>query len=212
MAAGQPPFLFQEQVRKTGEPVQPPQDSKARYKLKVNDVMSLSFRYTPEFDQEVAVQPDGFVALKNLPDAVHVAGLTVPEATEVFCKAYSSRLHDPVITAVLKDFEKPYFIVSGSVRNPGKFDFRGHTTVMEAVAMAGGIDQAGRHSQILLMRRYSDDLVQVTMVDLRQVMKGSELKDDLLLRPGDTIFVPKTAFSKFDRFLPSSALGSYQRY
>lgn len=183
-----------------------------RYKLKANDVLTLSFRFTPDFDQEVSVQPDGFVQLKGLSGAIHVQGLTVPEAREAFRKAYSGTLHDPVITAVLKDFEKPYFIVSGSVRNPGKFDLRGHTTIMEAVALAGGFDKSAKHSQILIMRRVSSDLVEVTMVDLRQVTKGQDLSSDVLLKPGDTIFIPKSAFAKFDRFLPSSSIGAYQRY
>ena len=78
--------------------------------------------------------------------------------------------------------------------------------------MAGGFDDAAKHSQILLMRKYSSDLVQVTMVDLRQVMKGKELSQDLEVRPGDTIFAPKSAFAKFEPFIPSSSVGMYQHY
>ncbi len=188
------------------------QPASTRYLLKSNDVLTLAFRFTPELDQEVAVQPDGFVQLKELPDAIHVQDLSVPEATEAIRKAYSTKLHDPIIIVVLKEFDKPFFIVSGAVNTPGKFELRGRPTVMEAVAMAGGFDHTARHSQIVLMRRYSKDLVQATMVDLRQVTKGNELKKDLVVQPGDTIFVPKSAFSKFDRFLPSSSVSAYQRY
>jgi len=60
------------------------------------------------------------------------------------------------------------------------------------------------------MRRSTNDLVQVTMVDLRQVMKGKELTKDIEVRPGDTIFAPKSAFSKFAPFIPTSSLGMYQ--
>jgi hypothetical protein len=60
------------------------------------------------------------------------------------------------------------------------------------------------------MRRYSNDLVQVTMVDLREVMKGKELNKDLEVRPGDTIFAPKSTFAKIAPFIPSSSLGMYQ--
>src|SRR5215468_8297798 len=183
-----------------------------RYVLKASDVLGLTFRYTPDYNHDTSVQPDGFVQLKGLPDAVHLQGLTMLEAQREIVKAYSAVLKDPDITVTLKDFEKPYFVVSGSVRNPGKFDYRGHTTVMQAVAMAGGFDNAAKHSQILLMRKYSSDLVQVTMVDLRQVMKGKELNQDLEVRPGDTIFAPKSAFAKFAPFIPSSSVGMYQHY
>src|SRR5262249_8839864 len=159
-----------------------------------------------------SVQPDGFVQLKGLPDAVHIQGLTMHEAQREIVKAYSTILKDPDITVTLKDFERPYFVVSGSVRNPGKFDYRGPTTVMQAVAIAGGFDNSAKHSQILVMREYSNDLVQVKMGDLKQVMKGKELDKDLQVRPGDTIFAPKSAFAKFAPFIPSSSLGMYQHY
>ena len=183
-----------------------------RYTLKTNDVLGLTFRYTPDYNHDTSVQPDGFVQLKGLSNAVHVQGLTVQDAQREIIKAYSTVLKDPEITVTLKDFERSYFVVNGSVRNPGKFDYRGPTTVMQAVAIAGGFDNSAKHSQILLMRKYSNDLVQVTMVDLRQVMKGKELNKDLEVRPGDTIFAPKSAFAKFAPFIPTSSLGMYQHY
>jgi len=181
-----------------------------RYLLRASDVLGLTFRFTPDYNHDTSVQPDGFVQLKGLPDAVHVQGLTVQDAQREIIKAYSSVLKDPDITVTLKDFEKPYFVVGGSVKNPGKFDYRGHTTVMQAVAIAGGFDNSAKHSQILLMRKTSNDLVQVTMVDVRQVMKGKELNKDLEVRPGDTIFAPKSTFAKFAPFIPTSSLGMYQ--
>ena len=194
-------------------PAAPPQNvSGQRYVLRASDVLGLTFRYTPDYNHDTSIQPDGFAQLKGLSRAVHIQGMTLEEAQREIVKAYSTILKDPDITVTLKDFEKPYFIVSGSVKNPGKFDYRGHTTVMQAVAFAGGFDDKAKHSQILLMRKYSDDLVQVTMVDLRQVMKGKELSKDLEVRPGDTIFAPKSAFAKFAPFLPSSSVGMYQRY
>jgi polysaccharide biosynthesis/export protein len=187
-----------------------PEAARGRYTLKASDVLGLTFRYTPDYNHDTSVQPDGFVQLKGLPNAVHIQGLTMLEAQREIVKAYSTILKDPDITVTLKDFEKPYFVVSGSVRNPGKFDYRSHTTVMQAVAIAGGFDNSAKHSQILLMRKYSNDLVQVTKVDLRQVMKGNDPGKDLEVRPGDTIFAPKSAFAKFAPFLPSSSLGMYQ--
>lgn len=183
-----------------------------RYTLKASDVLGLTFRYTPDFNHDTIVQADGFVQLKGLQNAVHLQGMTLQEAHQEIVKAYSTMLEAPDVTVTLKDFEKPYFIVSGSVKNPGKFDYRDHTTVMQAVAIAGGFDNSAKHSQILLMRRYSNDLVQATLVDLRQVMKGKDLNKDPEVRPGDTIFAPKSAFAKIAPFIPSSSMGMYQHY
>ena len=192
------------------QPNQPPAAPSQRYTLKASDVLGLTFRYTPDFNHDTIVLADGFAQLKGLSNAVHIQGMTVQEAQREIVKAYATILKDPDVTVTLKDFEKPYFVVSGSVKNPGKFDYRDYTTVMQAVAIAGGFDNSAKHSQILLMRRYSNDLVQVTMVDVRQVMKGKDLNKDLEVRPGDTIFAPKSAFSKFAPFIPSSSLGMYQ--
>jgi polysaccharide export outer membrane protein len=210
LAFGVVAFAQQANPASPGQANQPQVAPGQRYQLKASDVLGLTFRFTPDFNHDTIVQADGFVQLKGLSNAVHIQGLTVQEAQREIIKAYATVLKDPDVTVTLKDFEKPYFVVSGSVRNPGKFDYRDHTTVMQAVAIAGGFDNSAKHSQILLMRRYSNDLVQVTMVDLRQVMKGKELNKDLEVRPGDTIFAPKSTFAKFAPFIPSSSLGMYQ--
>jgi polysaccharide export outer membrane protein len=210
LAFGVVAFAQQANPASPGQANQPQVAPSQRYQLKASDVLGLTFRFTPDFNHDTIVQADGFVQLKGLSNAVHIQGLTVQEAQREIIKAYATVLKDPDVTVTLKDFEKPYFVVSGSVRNPGKFDYRDHTTVMQAVAIAGGFDNSAKHSQILLMRRYSNDLVQVTMVDLRQVMKGKELNKDLEVRPGDTIFAPKSTFAKFAPFIPSSSLGMYQ--
>src|SRR5215467_6660232 len=66
-----------------------------RYRIQADDILELSFRFTPEFDQEVTVQPDGFVQLKGLPNDVRIQGLTVPETIQSLKKAYASVLNDP---------------------------------------------------------------------------------------------------------------------
>jgi polysaccharide export outer membrane protein len=92
------------------------------------DILDLNFPFTPEFNQTVTVQPDGYITLRAVGD-LHVEGQTVPEVTQSLRTAYGKILRDPVITIALKDFDKPYFIVSGEVARPGKFDLRSDTTV-----------------------------------------------------------------------------------
>lgn len=180
-----------------------------RYRIGSGDIMELSFRYTPEFDQEVTVQPDGFVQLKGIQNDVHIQGLTVPEVIESLKKAYADVLHEPVISVVLRDFEKPYFIAGGQVGKPGKYDLRGTTTATQAVAIAGGFSDFSKNTQVLLFRHYSDDLVEVRVLNLNRVLKDKKYAEDMQLQPGDMLFVPKTFMAKIDRFLPRSSLGTY---
>ena len=180
-----------------------------RYKIGANDVMDLTFRYTPEFNQEVTVQPDGYIQLKGLPADVHAQGLTVVELTNNLQKAYSSILHDPVINIVLKDFDKPYFIAGGFVGKPGKYDLRGTTTASQAIAIAGGFADGAKNSQVVLFRRYSDEWMETKVLDLKTVLKGKNLNEDTVLQPGDMLFVPKSTFAKIEKFLPRTSIGSF---
>jgi len=180
-----------------------------RYRLESGDILELAFRYTPEFDQEVTIQPDGYVQLKGLQNDVHIQGQTVPEVIDTLKKAYSNTLRDPVISVVLREFEKPYFIAGGQVSKPGKYDLRGRTTATQAIAIAGGFSEYSKNSQVLLFRRYNDDLMEVKVLNLNKVLKDKNYQEDLQLQPGDMLYVPKTFMAKIDRFLPRSSLGTY---
>jgi polysaccharide export outer membrane protein len=179
-----------------------------RYQLHSADVLELSFPFTPEFNQTVTVQPDGYITVRGV-DSVRVEGQTLPEVTNSLRTAYAKVLHDPVINVELKDFEKPYFIVGGEVGHPGKFDLRGETTATEAVAIAGGLRESAKHSQVVLFHRVPDGWVQVKKLNMKKMLKDGNLDEDARLQPGDFLYVPKNTLSKVERFLPTSSLGLY---
>src|SRR6478672_5913252 len=79
-----------------------------RYQLCKGDILDLTFPFTPELNQTVTIQPDGYITLSGVGD-VHIAGITVPEFRELLEASYRTILHKPVINVVLKDFQKPYF-------------------------------------------------------------------------------------------------------
>src|ERR1035441_10553226 len=105
------------------------QQHNPRYQLRKSDSFDVDFAFSPELNQTVAVQPDGYVTLKEV-GSIYVEGQTVPELTQTLKDAYAKILHDPVIAISLKDFEKPYFIDSGQVAKPGKYDLRSPLTVI----------------------------------------------------------------------------------
>jgi len=179
-----------------------------RYQLHSADVLELNFPFTPEFNQTVTVQPDGYITLRGV-DGIRVEGQTIPEVTKSVQTAYSNILHDPVINIELKDFEKPYFIVGGEVGRPGKFDLRGETTATEAVAIAGGLRDSAKHSQVLLFRRVPDGWVQTTKINMKKMLNEANLDEDAQLQPGDFLYVPKNTLSKIERFIPTSSIGMY---
>jgi polysaccharide export outer membrane protein len=184
------------------------QTRRPRYKIEAGDAFEISFELNPEFNQTVTVQPDGFITLRGIGD-VQVKGQTVPELTETLRGDYNKILNDPLISVVLKDFEKPYFIADGQVGHPGKYDLRGDVTLTEAVAMAGGFLDSAKHSRVMLYRRAADGWYQAETIDVKKMEHLGNLKEDPTLHAGDMVFVPKNTFSKVKVFIPSSSMGAF---
>jgi polysaccharide biosynthesis/export protein len=180
-----------------------------RYHISAGDSFDINFDLSPEFNQtNVTVQPDGFVTLRGVGD-LKVEGQTVPELTGTLRMAYEKILHDPIISVVLKDFERPYFVADGQVGKPGKYDLRGQVTVTEALAIAGGLTEKAKHSQVLLFRRINDQWLEAKLLNVKKMEKSGNLSEDPYLHPGDMLFVPKNTLSKIDRLVPAASVGSF---
>jgi polysaccharide export outer membrane protein len=178
------------------------------YRLRKSDVLEVNFTFSPEFNQTVTVQPDGFLMLKSV-GPLYAEGLTVTALQESIVRAYRDWLHDPEVTVTLRDFDKPYFIASGEVVHPGKYELRADTTVTEAVAIAGGFTHDARHSQVVLFRRVSDELAETRLLDMKKLLRRKNLKEDVHLRSGDLVFIPQNTISKIRKYLPLPTAGMY---
>jgi protein involved in polysaccharide export with SLBB domain len=180
-----------------------------RYVIQREDTLLLTFALSPEMDEKVTVQADGFINLIGAP-SVHAQGLTVPQFIEALQAAYKGILRDPIINVNLVDFQKPYFTVSGQVGKPGKFDLRSDTTAAEAIAIAGGLLPTAKIHQVFLLRKESDQWFKVEKLDLNDVYNGKKTSEDALIRPGDMVFVPENGITKFPKYVPYSVnIGSY---
>lgn len=178
------------------------------YRLRPSDVVEITFTVSPEFNQTLTVQPDGYVTLKDA-DMVFAQGLTLVQFNDAVRQAYHGYLHDPQAAVALKEFDHPYFIVGGEVGHPGKYELRSDTTVAEAVEVAGGLTSQAKHSQVVLFRRVNDDLTEARLLNLKKMLKGGNLREDAHLRPGDFVFVPQNAISKIARFLTKPSVSMY---
>jgi len=184
------------------------QERYPRYRLRPGDVMELTFPFTPEFNQTVTVQPDGFINLKGTAD-LRVEGKTTVEVVDSVRAAYVEILHDPTIDVKLAQFDKPYFVVGGEVTHPGKYDFTVDTTVTQALAIAGGFTEKAKRREVLLFRRVSPEWAEVKKINVSGMVDKRDLSEDLYLRPGDMVLVSKSQISKITRFIPIPSLGMY---
>jgi polysaccharide biosynthesis/export protein len=178
-----------------------------RYRIGAGDVLELTFRLSPEFDQSVSVQPDGFISLREAGD-VHIQGQTTAEVVKTIREAYADILREPIVSVTLKQFHQPFFVAGGELKRPGKYDLRDATTVVQAVALAGGFTDAAKHSQVYLFRRADGDAVEVKQVNVKQMLSRADLEEDIHLRPGDILWVPQNTLSKIKGFiLPRATIG-----
>ncbi len=184
------------------------EDRNSRYRLRPGDTFDVDFALSPEFNQTVSVQPDGFGSLKAV-GSIPVQGQTIPELTESIKTAYARVLHDPLIVIVLKDFDKPYFIASGQVSKPGKYDLRSELTITEALAIAGGVSDKAKISQVVLYRKTAEGAFQGKVFNLKKLLAARNLSEDPRLLPGDLLYVPQNVSSHLRPFMPTASMGAY---
>ena len=171
-----------------------------RYRVMRDDILVLTFPLSPEFNQTITVEPDGYVTLLGA-GSVYIQEMTVPEVIEALKKAYSKILRDPIIDVDLKDFQKPFFIVLGQVGKPGQYDLRYDTTVLQAIAIAGSFTAESK-TQVFLFHRVSPGWVEVKKLSLKNILHGKNVDEDVHLQPGDMIYVPVNFISNFKKYVP----------
>jgi polysaccharide export outer membrane protein len=179
-----------------------------RYRLQPGDILEVQYRYSPEFNQTVTVQPDGYISLEIGGD-LKIAGLTIEQTREALLKKARTRLQDPVATIVLKEFQKPYFVVSGEVNTPGKIEMRERVTALQAIMLAGGMKEGAKSGQVVVFRRINSDTAEVKLLNLKSIRRTSDLENDLTLQAGDMVYVPRDKISKIERFMRLASVGAF---
>ena len=193
-------------ARATGDEAQ--LHTRPRYTLQYGDALSLEYRFTPEFNQTVVVQPDGFVTLTLIGD-LKISGLTVDQIHDLILARVADKLNKPELNLVLKEFERPYIAVSGEVDKPGRIEFRERTSALQAVMLSGGFKETAQQSQVLVFRRVNGDMSRIIELNLHGVRKTPDLEHDLVLEPGDIVLVPRNKLANVSRFVKAANLGLY---
>jgi polysaccharide export outer membrane protein len=179
-----------------------------RYVLHPGDVLEIQYRYTPEFNQTVTVQPDGYISLEIGGD-LKVGGRNLDQVRAGLLAKARTRLAAPELTIILKEFQKPYVVVAGEVAQPGKFEVREKLTAVQAVLLAGGFKDSAKSSQILVFRKLNGEMAEVRMLNFKTLKHTSDLENDLTLQPGDMILVPRNRLSKIERYVRIASLATF---
>lgn len=179
-----------------------------RYTLNPGDVLEIQYRYSPEFNQTVTVQPDGYISLQIGGD-VKVGGKDLEQVRNLILAQVRTRLESPELTVILKEFQKPYVVVAGEVVQPGRLEMREKLTAVQAVLMAGGFKDSAKSSQILVFRKLNADVAEVRSLNFKTLTRTRDLENDLTLQPGDMILVPRNRISKFERYIRIASMAAF---
>jgi polysaccharide export outer membrane protein len=177
------------------------------YRLEYSDSLTIVFRYTPEFNQEVTIGPDGRAVIAGLGTIV-ARGLTLDQFHNQVVSVASIHLVNPEVSLTLKNFVKPHVFVEGEVNTPGRVDLRGDISALDAIALAGGFRDSGAKANVLLLRQGDGQVSQTRVIDLTYFIKNHKLEEIPQMRAGDVLYVSSTKFSKLQAIAHLGALGA----
>lgn len=170
------------------QPKAVPQDPKLDYQIGPGDVLQIFVWKEPELTKDVTVRLDGRVTVPLLGDT-EAAGRTPQQLAEELAKSLGKFLESPRVTVGVNQANSTRFYVVGQVGKPGEFPLTGRTTVLQALALAGGFRDFAKTDNVIIIRQ--DRAGQnVIPVNYKKLEEGKDVSQNVLLRPGDTIVVP----------------------
>jgi polysaccharide export outer membrane protein len=166
-------------------PVQPPPD----YVIGPDDVLQVLYWREKEVSAEVTVRPDGMISLPLL-NEVKAAGLTPDQLRDAINEAAKKFFQeDPSVTINVKTILSRKVFITGSVGKPGPYLLTSTTTVLQLISMAGGLTEFAKQKSISVMRTENGKPVRYPF-NYKDVANGKNLKQNIELKPGDTVIVP----------------------
>jgi polysaccharide biosynthesis/export protein len=161
----------------------------ADYIIGPDDVLAILFWREKDLSVDgVVVRPDGKITLPLVND-IQAAGLTTDQLREQVRQAANRFVTDPSVTIAVKQINSRKVFVTGSVNRPGPYPLNDALTVLQMLALAGGVTEFANDKEILIMRIESGQ-TRSYKFNYRDVRKGKNLQQNIVLRPGDTVVVP----------------------
>jgi polysaccharide export outer membrane protein len=158
------------------------------YVLGPDDVLSISFWGEKDLTTEVTVRPDGKVTLPLIND-VAASGRTPDQLRDAIREAARAYLEDPTPTVIVKEIKSRRVFITGQVEKPGPYPLNGQLTVLQLIAVAGGMKEFADGKNISVMRTQDGNVIALPF-NYRDVTRRRHLEQNVNLRPGDTVVVP----------------------
>jgi polysaccharide biosynthesis/export protein len=158
------------------------------YVIGPDDMLTIVFWREKDMSGDVSVRPDGKISLPLLND-VQASGLTPDQLRVQLTEAAAKFIEEPTVTVVVKQINSRKVFVTGQVSKPGPYPLMGPTTVLQMISMAGGLLEYADSKNILIMRTENGHALSFRF-NYREVTKRRNIRQNIELKPGDTIIVP----------------------
>jgi polysaccharide biosynthesis/export protein len=158
------------------------------YVIGPDDVLDVRFWKDQDMSGEFVVRPDGRISLPLLND-VAAAGLT-PEQLRIRLTEEARRyVETPNATVIVKAINSRKVFITGQVEKPGPYSLTSRVTVVQLIAMAGGLREYADAGKIIIMRTENGRVTPLRF-DYTKLAEGRNVSQNVELRPGDTVIVP----------------------
>jgi polysaccharide export outer membrane protein len=158
----------------------------ADYRLGPGDKLRIEVYKDAQLSQSVQIRPDGKITLPLVGDLV-ATGRTPIELRDYITTALKEYVNNPSVTVIVVEATAATAYVMGEVNHPGAVALQGDMTVLQALAMAGGLRDFADAKNIRILRKGPAG-VQTIHFNYKEASKGEGTP--MYLRPGDTVVVP----------------------
>ena len=159
------------------------------YVIGPDDVLSIVVWKEPDFTKVVPVRPDGMISVALAGD-IKAAGLTVKELQENLTKQLKAFVDNPEVSVSVQEFHSKKFNILGEVNKPGEYPLTGPTTILDAIAQAGGFKDFAKTKKIYVLRTSAEGKHVKLPFNYNEVIKGNQMATNINLEPHDTVVVP----------------------
>jgi polysaccharide biosynthesis/export protein len=180
--------------------LQYPTSAEKEYRIQPGDQLDIKLFYNPELNEQLTVRSDGRITLQLVNDVV-AAGLTPAELTAVLIKAYSAELSSPRVAVIVRTSVADKVYVDGEVNRAGMVPLFGPTTVLQSIAQAGGMKETAKAEEVIVLRRTDNNKMTVIQVNLKQTLEKKDVSQDILIKPNDIVYVPKTTIANINTWI-----------
>jgi len=164
------------------------------YRVGAPDSLAISILPEPTIEAQVAVRPDGMITVPLIGD-LRAGGRTIPEIASEIEERIARYKRDAKVTVALAAAQSTGIVVLGEVGHQGSFPLVKQTRAAEAIAMVGGTTAFSSDRRIRVIRT-TDRVTRILRVNLVAIQSG-DLSTNLLLEPGDIVYVPPTLWARF---------------